>query len=631
MEQQASLNEQFLSKVNRIIEENIPNEHFTVEDLAESVGLSRSMLHRKLKALTGKSASDLITEIRLKKAKEWLEGGVATVSEIAYRVGFNDPSYFTKVFKKHFNISPVHVIKNVGGISDQEPVPESIAPAKHIMSRKVLNVITIIVIIGIIGTGIYLLSSKKQTEKSIAVLPLNNLTGHDENSYLVDGMHDALIGELGQIESLRVISRTSTLQFRNSEMMLKDIAEELDVNTIVEGSVQCFGDSLCLLIQMIDVFPKEQHLLASEYHDDMKNVLAVQSRVVKDIASNVKIKLTKEQERQITKSRQVDPETYKSYLRGMYHMNQGTLEGYETGMEYLQNAISHDPGDPFAYAGLALGNAIMGHGIIFNPEVFQTAEAAATKALKIDPTIDEAYLALAMLNLYNFWNWPAAQEAFEEALRRNPNNEIAHAHYAWYHVLFGDKERSLYHARQATILEPLAASYYSWLGWLQVYFEEYEEAEISALKALELVDNHPYGNIVLGWTYLFRDQPDKAIAIHEKLPMVHPFYKMVLANTYVLTGNKDKAVILRNEVEEEAKEHWVNPFERGLLAAMLGDKELAFKFINEAVEHKYYPTNHINVCVPHVSYLREDTRYLAIFQKMQLSVDPKKAMLAEHN
>ncbi len=467
------------------------------------------------------------------------------------------------------------------------------------------------------------------SEKSIAVLPLNNLTGHSENSYLVDGMHDALIGELGQVESLRVISRTSTLRYRDSEMLLQDIANELGVNTIVEGSIQCFGDSLCFLVQMIDVFPKERHLLANEYYDDIRNVLNVQSRVVKDIAKNIKIKLTREQEQQITKTRQVDPETYKDYLRGMYFMNQGTLEGYETGMTYLQKAIDRDPGDPFAYAGLALGNAIMGHGIIYSRDAFQTAEAAATKALKIDPTLDEAYLALAMLNLYNFWNWPKAREAFEDALTRNPNNEIAHAHYAWYHVLFGDKERSLYHARQATVLEPLAASYFSWLGWLQVYFEEYEEAEKSALRALELLDNHPFANIVLGWTYLFRDQPDKAIEIHQKLPMNHSFFKMVLANTYVLTGNKDKATILRNEVEEEAQQHWVNPFDRGMLAAMMGDTDLAFTFINEASENKYYPTNHINVCVPHVDYLSEDSRYLALFQKMHLSVDPKETMLAE--
>ncbi len=622
MEQQPSMNDQFLRIINRIIQDNLDNENFSVEDLAHQAGLSRSMLHRKLKKFTGKSASDLITETRLVKAKELLENNVATASEIAYRVGFNDPSYFNKVFKKHFNISPGDVRKKA--VIDQDLLSEKQPPdvsgtSKSKAYKLLLVMASVLVIVCVIFGGIYyFFGVKKPSEKSLAVLPIHNLTGQPENEYFVDGMHDALIGELGQIKSLRVISRTSTLRYRNSEMLLKDIAGELGVNIIVEGSVFCSGDSLCFLIQLIDVFPKERHILANEYRDGMHNVLTVQSSAVKDIAQNIRIRLSKDEEQRITKTRKVDPDTYKDYLRGLYYFNQGTLESFETGISYMQKAIKRDPGEPLAHAGLALGYALMGHGMITSQEVFRSAEAAANKALKIDPTLDEAYIALAMLNTYNFWNWPLAKEAFENALARNPNNEIAHAHYAWYHVLFGDKDKSLYHARMATILEPLSPSYYSWLGWLCVYFREFEQAETAARKALELMENHPYGNVVLGWTYLHKKQYQKAIETHEKLPMIHSHLKVILAYTYFITGNRDKVLALYNEVEEESKHHWVNPFDRGLLAGMLGDEDQAFELINEACEHHYYPTNHINVFLPNAEFLIDDPRYAELFQRMNL-------------
>ena len=273
-------------------------------------------------------------------------------------------------------------------------------------------------------------------ERSIAVLPLHNLTGQVENNYFVDGMHDALIGELGQIGSLRVISRTSTLRYRDSNILLKDIAHELGVNTIVEGSIIGAGDSLRILIQLIDVYPKERHIFANEYPDGMHNVLTVQSSAVKDIAKKINVKLSKNEEQRLAKQRTVNPETYKAYLRGMYYLNQGTEESFEKGINYLQEAIDKDPGDPYAYAGLAVGYAMVGHGQLNSEEAFLRATSAAKKAIKLDPTIDEAYTALSILYLYDVWDWSLTKEAFENALANNPNNEIAHAHFAWYYVLF---------------------------------------------------------------------------------------------------------------------------------------------------------------------------------------------------
>ncbi len=621
MENQPSMGDQFLTIINQIIEDNIDNENFSVEELAQKVGLSRSMLHRKLKKLTGKSASEHITELRLTHAKNLLENDVATVSEIAFRVGFSDPSYFNKVFKKHFNVSPGKVRKkltvNLNHIStDRKPKIPSLSNSKAY--RLFVKAVVILLIIIIAGGGVYyLFSVTGSSEKSIAVLPLHNLTGQPENAYFIDGIHDALIGELGQIESLRVISRTSTLGYRNSDMLLKNIANELGVNTIVEGSVMGIGDSLKVLIQLIDVFPKERHILANEYHDDMHNILKIQTTIVKDIAQKIRIKLSKDEEQLLAKSHTVDPETYKAYLRGMYYLNQGTEETFERGINYLVKAIERDPGDPFAYAGLALGYAIKGHGMIVPGESFRSATAAANIALKIDPTLDEAYTALALLYLYQSWDWSMAHEAFENAISKNPNNDIAHAHYAYYYVLFGNLEKSIYHAQKSVEINPFSASYHSWLAWLYYYNKEYDKAEFSARKSVELKDNIPYGNLVLGWTYLQKKQYQQAIKIHEKLPKNDNYYKMLLGCTYVQTGNREKALAMWNEMEEYSEKNWVNPFYSGMLAGTLGFTDKAFELLNEACDNKYYPMLYIDI-FPGAEFIRNDPRYNILLQKLNL-------------
>ncbi|UCH14918.1 MAG: helix-turn-helix domain-containing protein [Bacteroidales bacterium] len=620
MEDQISMGDQFLASIIRIIEENIDNENFSVEHLADKAGLSRSMLHRKIKKLTGKSVSDYITIIRLNHAKKLLKNNVATVSEVAFRVGFSNPSYFIKVFKNYFDVTPGDVLKDPKIKLSQLPTglkSDILSPAKSKISRSLVLTIVIIILI-ITGAGLYyFFNLRKSKERSIAVLPLKNITGQPGNDYFIEGMHDALIGELGKIESLRVISRTSTLRYRDSNMLLPDIAKELGVNIIVEGTVQCLGDSLCFIMQMINVFPKERHLLSNEYYDDMHNVLKLQSNAVKDIAQKIRIKLTKDEEQLLAKTHTINPESYKAYLRGMYHLNQGTEESFDIGIKYLAGAIKKDPGDPFAYAGLALGYAIRGHGAIVPPESFRSAVAAAEKALIIDPTSAEAHTALALIYLYQHWDWPKAKDAFEKAITSNPNNEIAHAHFAWYHVLMGDMEKSIYHSKTAVDLNPLSAAFASWLAWLYFINEEYDNAEYWAKKSLEMNKDVPWGNVVLGWTYLEKKQYEKAIEAHEKLPGNTPRWKYFRVRTYLLAGNREKAMEIWNETEEYAEKNWVNPYFRGLMACTFGFNDKAFELLNDAYINRYYPITYIESS-PESEFIKDDPRYHALLQKMNL-------------
>lgn len=625
---QNSRDRAFLADVHQNIKDNIGNESYSVESLAQAVGLSRSMLHRKLVKLSGKSASDMIMHSRLTCAKKMLEESEATVAEIAYKVGFSSPSYFNKVFKKYYGVSPGEVQKNNGIERTYAAANKEKLQAKSLWTistfLKIVSVVVLIALLAIVGN--MLLVDKEPVEKSIAVLPLNNMTGIEDSDYFVDGMHDALIGELGKISSVRVISRTSTLRYRNSKKYLRDIAKELGVDCIVEGSVVCLGDSLCILIQLIDVFPEERHLLVNQYSDVMPNVLGVHSSMASDIVTKLYAGLSNKKNEVLFAKHTVNPQTYKAYLRGMYYLNQGTKESFEEGINLLRRAIDNDPGDPFAYAGMALGYTIMGHGQLKSEEAFQLAVSSAEKALKLDPNIDEAHCALSILHLYKSWDWASAREAFEGTLRANPNNAIAHAHYAWYHILFGDKEKTLYHAKRATILEPFSASYHSWLSLLYFHYGQYVKAELSAKRALELKENIPYGNLIMGNLYLRKKQYKEAIAYHQKLPS-GVNWDVERGYSYVKSGQKDKAMELWDKIEEKAQQGNVNPCYRGGMAAYLGFTDKAFELLNQAVDQKSYPITYLNF-YPFTKDIRQDPRYTDLLRRMNLPVN--KFSVAQH-
>ncbi|MCG8578453.1 MAG: helix-turn-helix domain-containing protein [Bacteroidales bacterium] len=617
MENFKSMDEQFLSKVHSIIEQNIGNEDYTVEQLASDVGLSRSMLHRKLIKLSGKNATETITQIRLTRARELLENNTVTVSETAYKVGYKTPSYFNKVFKQHFNVSPGDIKKhalepNTITNSNQHYIARQSKPSQ----KRILYLISALLII----TGIFLFQhyvwNPVSNHKSLAVLPLENLTGDPDNDYIISGVHDALIGELGQISSLRVISRKSTLRYKESNMLMKDIAGELKVDNIIEGSVVSTGDSIHMIIQVIKVYPREKHLMAENYHDKLSNILKIQASVAKDIASKIKVKITKDELQRITQKRQVNPEVYRWYLRGMYAIHQGNKEWLEKGIEYLQNAIKTDPGEPFAYSALALGYATMGHGQLDSETSFARAVSAANKAIKLDPTIDESYTALSLLYLYRDWNWPLAKKSFENALEVNPNNAVAHAHFAWYHFLFNDMEKSIEHAYQATLIEPHLPAYHAWLGLLYAHNEQFYKAEQAARRALDLNNKAAYAHTVLAWCFIYNKQFLKAIETLDQLPesMQWDTHKVYC---YIELGQKEKALEIWNRYNKKAKSEELNACYRGMMAACLGFEDDAFRYLNQAVDQKTYPITYVNYN-PCTKPVRDDIRYMHLLKRMNL-------------
>jgi AraC-like DNA-binding protein/TolB-like protein/Tfp pilus assembly protein PilF len=622
----SSMDDQFLSQVTDIINQHMGEESFSVEMLSSKAGISRSMLHRKLIRLTGKSPGELITIKRLERSRELLENNVGTISEIAYKVGFSSPSYFNKVFKKHFQVAPGEVKRKVH-LNDTKPemiATKDSTPAFIPWHKKTSLIVSIVVfVILIAGTSIvFTTKNKTQNRIALAVLPIHNLTGSDDNTYLADGLHETLIGKLGQIKSIRVISRTSTLQFRDSKLSMKDIAKQLGVNTLIEGSLLKAQDSLRFMIQVIDVFPKERHILAQEYCDVFSNSLKMQAHIVKDISHQANIKLTKDDDKWMQESKVVNPETYQAYLRGMHFLHKGTDEAFEQGIDYLLQAIELDPADANAYAFLALGYATQGHGQLESEEAFRRTLWAANTALQIDPDNQEAHTALALHHLYNTWDWTTSKQAFENALLINPSNAIAHAHYAWHCVLFDEMEKSLFHAKEAVKLHPMNASFKSWLAVLYVHAGFPNEAIEMANQAFQLKENIPYGNYAIGCALIVQGKNQLALDYFKKLPKEEFKWKTLLGYAYVKADMHEEAQAIWETMEKSPNKHRINPCYRGMMASYLGYTDTAFELFNKAIDKKHYPITYIGIyhCT---EFIKDDPRFALLLKKMNLPTPVK--------
>ena len=575
--------QQFIDKISGIVEENFSNNNFGVAALANEMGISHSGLHRKLKAISKQSLSQFIRETRLKRARELLQLQTGTVAEIAYRVGFGSTTYFSKCFHDHYGYPPGEVKKHMNSEPDSD-----------------------------IKTIHFEIPEKKI--KSIAVLPFDNYTGDDSQSFLVFGMHDALIGELGQLGAIRVVSKTSVLAYRNSEKTIKEIATELGVDAIIEASVMIVEGKIRIQLKLFNAFPEEKQLWAQTFDVDMDNILKLYGQVIRKVASEIKYTLSPEQQTQLDEIREVNPNSYKAYLRGKYNLYQQTPEGIRKGLEYLHEAVRIDPAEPLAYAGLALGYLDIAHGPLNAGDAYVKAESAGRQAIKLDPDLAEAQLAQAEICVYVNWDFHSAEKYFKRAVELNPNLSIAHYQYAWTLFLFGRNDEALVEHELAWKCDPFNPLITSFLGGLYSYLGRYDDAIREANKSFDILKDCPTGYFVLGETYLAMGRKDEAIEAHKKLSEVAPPWGWVLGYTYALTGYPNKAEIILNELEKSELSGW-NAMGLAVIYGALGRYDEAFKWIGYKPHHVWIPWIAV---MPMWKPLYSDPRYSDFVKKLNL-------------
>ena len=466
----------------------------------------------------------------------------------------------------------------------------------------------------IIAGAIYLYTTRAATIDSIAVLPLENLTGDAEQEYFVDWITDELTGKLGRVGTLRVISFTSMMRYKGSDKTLQEIAKELNVDAIVTGTVQQAGENVSIRVQLLDVFPEERSLWEETYDRVMTDVLMMHTEIARTIAQEVRAKLTPEAETILASSRQVNPDAQEAYLKGIYHMNQGTPDGYQKAVEYLHEAVEKDPSEPLAYAGLAAAYIQIAHSAMATEDSLPRAKASAQRALRLDDTLAETLNVFGFIAGYYDWEWETAEKAFQRAIEINPNLAMAHYWYSWQLIFFDRMEEAEAEHIRALELDPLTPLHAAWLGGLYWIWGRYEKALEEVNKALDMSPNAWHGLYVLGNIYIDMGMPEEAISTAKRAAELYPNMRYLLGRAYAMAGQRDEALKILSELEKE-KPTPFGAFELASLYAALGNKDEAFRWLN--YEHPHCWLFGIRR-LPQYRNLNDDRRFHELLRKMNL-------------
>lgn len=407
---------EFLNRLKDIIEENISNEKFGVSELANAIGMSRSNLLRKVKKSTGQSVSQFIRQIRLENAMDMLKESTQNISEIAFAVGFSSTSYFTKCFHDHYGFPPGEANKTNHVSNNQK---NKFVKSRILIFSIVLIVFTAFLIIYFIKNNS---SNHTNLEKSIAVLPFKNESTDISNAYIVNGLMESVLNNLQKIEELKVISRTSVEKFRNNTKTVPEIAKELNVSYVVEGSGQKIDDKILLTIQLIDA-TSDKHLWSEQFERNTSDIFDLQREVAKKIVDEIQVIVTPEELQRIEKNPTENLVAYDYFLKGFDQINQGTIEGLESSIESFKKAIEHDITYARAYAGVAMAYYYL--------DLFKSVKKYkdeinyyADKALFYDSTLEQSLIAKS-LYYQSIGECKLAIPYLEKALNYNPNSALA--------------------------------------------------------------------------------------------------------------------------------------------------------------------------------------------------------------
>ncbi len=459
-----------------------------------------------------------------------------------------------------------------------------------------------------------------QRIESLVVLPLENLSGDPEQEYFADGMTDALIANLGQISALRVISRTSAMHFKGTNKPIPEIARQLGVDAVVEGSVVRAGDRVRITAQLIHG-ADDRHLWADSYERELRDILTLQSEVARAIAQEIRVTLTPPEERRLASAQAVDPEVHQLYLKGRNHWNKRTEAGFRKAIEYFQQAIEKDPSCALAYAGLADCYGLLAeYGILPPKEAYPKAKAAALKALEIDDTLAEAHVSLGWIKEGFDWDWSGAEREYRQAIRLNPGYATARHWYASLLSTLGRSQEAIAESRRAQELDPLSPIIHAQAGFVSFEARQYERAVEEYRKALELDPDFVVGHLVLGQTYGQMGRHEEAIAELERAVTLSQNGAediAWLARAYGMAGRTDEARELLADLERRSQASYVAPALFGMIYAGLGEKDRAFECFEKAYqEHgsylEYLPNG------PEYDVLRDDPRFDDLLRRMGL-------------
>ncbi len=452
------------------------------------------------------------------------------------------------------------------------------------------------------------------------MLPLENLSGDASQNYFADGMTDELITDLAQISALRVISRTSVMVYKGARKPLPQIARELNVDAVVEGTVLRSGDQVRITAQLIEA-STDKHLWSQSYEGELRDTLALQNRVAGAIADQIRINLTPQEQAALKNVKVVNPEAYESYLKGRYFWNKRTADGLKVALAYFKQAIEEDPKYAQAYSGLADTYALLGdwqYAVMTPKEAFPKAKAAAIKALELDSSLGEAHNSLAFVLDGFDWDFDSAGKEFQRAIELSPGYATAHHWYAWHLSLLGRYDEAIAEMRKAQNLDPLSLIINADLAELLVLAHSYDESIRQSRKTIEMDPNFALAHNQLAQAYLQKHMYDEAVAeLQEavKLSGDSPTCIANLARAYVASGKRSEAVKLLGDLKKRSNPGYSNASEIAMIYASLGDTDQAMNWLEKGYEERFNPGVLLR---PGFDPLRSDPRFQNLVRRIGL-------------
>jgi TolB-like protein/DNA-binding winged helix-turn-helix (wHTH) protein/Tfp pilus assembly protein PilF len=468
--------------------------------------------------------------------------------------------------------------------------------------------------------GVNASKGKAILSSSLVVLPLENLSGDKEQDYFADGMTDDLIANLVKIRSLRVISRSTAMAYKGTHKPLPQIANELNVDAVVEGTVMRVGNRVRITAELVQV-STDRHLWADTYESQIGDVLTLQNRVSSAIVDEIRIKLTPEDKERLAKKPSVSPEAYEEYLKGRYYWNKRSGEGFTKAIRYFENATRRDPQYALAYAGLADCYGIIGatiYGSLPAAEAAPKAKAAAIRALEIDPSLAEAQTSLATAKFNYDWDWAGAAEGFRRAIQLDPSYATAYQRYSLYSIAMGRFDDSLEQIKKARDLEPLSISINASFGWRLYLARDYDRSIAQLRDTLEMDPSYEWAHLTLGQAYEQKGQHDLAVQeLQRAVEISHssPLMVSALAHAYALSGNHSEALKLLAQLNALSKKQYVSPFYVAIVYLGLGKNDAAMNWLQKAYADRSNGLVFLKV-EPELDPLRSDRRFISLLRKL---------------
>ena len=538
----------------------------------------------------------------------------------------DSPRFIETVARRGYRfIAPVTVPATTSKESREESVPSAEGPRAVVFRRSVVSLLA-----GLVGGALLLaivfafdiagarewLHSRTTPIRSIAVLPLENLSGDPEQEYFADGMTDELTTNLAHLSDLRVISRTSAMQYKNTKKTLPEIGRELNVGAIVEGSVVRSGARVRITVQLVDA-TSDRHIWAKNYERNLGDVLGLQSEVAEAIAGEINLRLTASEKVRLGGPRALNPQAYQLYLQGRYLMDRASKENLQQAVDYYRQSIELDPGFARAWVGLAeaySGQAGMG-SFLPEEEGWRKAREAIEQGLALDPSLAEAHAIMGEMQLFRDWNWQEANTSLQRAMALEPNDATVLQKKAWLDAILGRLEEALPLDRRAMTLDPLSESARSEFEAHAYFAGRMEEAAAAIHRTLELDRQAGGEHYTLALIELEKGHSTEALAQAQQEP--DPVFRLqVLVLAYHALGQNGESDTALKELID--KVHIGGAFQIAEVYGFLGSTEQACKWLDSAyVQHDSgLPFVRVDRAF---KKLERDPCYLALLKKMALA------------